>query len=284
MWAARTHDRLELAAMAPAGSLEQTAEAAAQSATMKKVAAVGLLAFGVVHVLVGGLALSIAWGGGDEEASASGAFATLAEQPFGTALLWVSAVGLVGLAIWQASEAIWGYRHKEGAARVAKQVTAGAKAGGFLLLAIVAARIAMGSSSGGGDTEEGLTAKLLSAPAGQFLVGAVGIGILGVAVYLLYRGATKAFAKHLGGHASPTAVRLGQVGHVAKSVAYGIIGVLVITAAVKHNPEESGGLDEALTKLRDQPYGQWLLTAVALGLVAYGLYAFVWARQMKDEN
>lgn len=270
--------------MAPAGSIEQSAAAAAQGSTMKKIAAVGLLAFGVVHVLVGMLALSIAWSGGGDEASPSGAFTKLAEQPFGTALLWVSAVGLVGLAIWQASEAIWGYRDKEGAARGAKQVAAGAKAVGFLVLAFAAARIAMGGGSAGGETEESVTARLLGAPAGQFLVGAVGIAIVGVGGYLLHRGATKAFAKHLGGHANPTAVRLGQIGHVAKGVAYGIIGVLVVTAAVTHNPEESGGLDEALTKLRDQPYGQWLLTAVALGFIAYGLYAFVWARQMNDES
>lgn len=270
--------------MASTGSMKSDAASAARGSTMTTIAAVGLLALGLVHVLIGGLAFGIAWGGGGEEASASGAFSKLAEQPLGTALLWVAAIGLVGLTIWQISEAIWGHQDKDGAAQVGKRVASGGKAVAYLVLAIIAGRTAMGSSSGGGSAEEGLTAKLLGAPAGQFLVAAVGVGIVAIGIYLVHRGVTKGFAKHLGGHASPATIRLGQVGHIAKGVAYAIIGVLFVTAAVKHDPEQSGGLDEALTTLRDQPYGQWLLTAVALGLIAYGLYAFVWARAMHDKS
>lgn len=270
--------------MARTGSMEHNASAAARGSTMTTIAAVGLLALGLVHVLIGALAFSIAWSGGDEEASASGAFSKLAEQPLGTAMLWVAAIGLVGLTIWQVSEAIWGHQDKDGAAQVGKRVGSGGKAVAYLVLAITAGRTAMGGGSGGGGSEEGFTAKLLGAPAGQLLVGAVGVGIVAIGVYLIHRGATKAFVKHLGGHAGSAAIRLGQVGHIAKGIAYAIVGVLFVTAAVKHDPEESGGLDEALTTLREQPYGQWLLTAVALGLIAYGLYAFVWARAMHDKN
>lgn len=253
---------------------------------MKKIAAVGLVALGVVHVLIGLLALSIAWGGGSgEEASASGAFATLAEQPFGQVVLWVAAIGLLGLTVWQVSEAVWGHRDKDGLALVGKRVGSGGKAVAYLVLAIAAARTAMGSSSGGGgQTEEGVTASLLGAPAGQFLVGVLGVGIVVIGVYLIHRGATKAFAKHLDGQSGPMIVKLGQTGHIAKGVAYGIVGILFVTAAVRADPEESGGLDEALTTLREQPYGQWLLTAVALGLIAYGIYAFAWARAMEAKS
>lgn len=252
---------------------------------MTKIAAVGLVALGAVHLIVGILALDIAWSGGsDEEASASGAFATLADQPFGAVLLWICAVGLVGLAIWQASDAIWGHRDKDGAERAFKRFASGIKAVGFLALGIIAARLAMGSSSGGGRSEESFTAKLLGAPAGQFLVGALGVAIVGGGIYLVHRGVTKGFAKHLDGHSGPTIVRLGQIGHIAKGIAYGIIGVLFVTAAIQHDPEKSGGLDEALTALRNQPYGQWLLTMVALGLIAYGIYAFAWARAMQAKS
>jgi hypothetical protein len=251
---------------------------------MMKIAAVGLVALGVVHVLVGVLALSIAWSGGSsKEASATGAFATLAEQPFGNVVLWVCAVGLVGLAVWQISEAIWGYRDKDGLELVGKRVGSGGKALAYLGLAFIAGRTAIGSSSGSSN-EEGFTAKLLNAPAGQFLVGAIGVGIIAIAIYLAHRGVTKAFVKKLEGQASPTMIRIGQVGHIAKAVSYGIVGVLFITAAVRHDPNESGGIDEALATLRDQPYGQWLLTAVALGLIAYGIFAFAWARAMQAKS
>jgi hypothetical protein len=270
--------------VASADSMEHKAASAARSPAMMKVAAVGLVTLGVVHVLIGVLALSIAWGNGGEEASASGAFVTIAEQPFGKAALWVCAIGLVGLAIWQISEAIWGHRDSEGLPLLGKRVGSGGKAVAYLFLAVIAARTAMGDLSGSGDSEQGFTAKLMGVPAGQFLVGAIGVTFVGIAIYLAHRGATKAFTKHLDGHSGSTIVRLGQVGHFAKAVAYAIIGVLFVTAAVQHDPEESGGLDEALTTLRDQPYGAWLLTIVAVGLMAYGIYAFAWARAMQAKS
>lgn len=276
--------------MVPPGSTKQQAEAAANSSGMTTLAAVGLVALGLVHLLIGWLALQVAWGGGGEEqADAGGAFGTLAEQPLGTALLWVLAVGLVALALWQVSEAVWGHReitddHK----RLGKRVASGAKAVAYLVLAFSAGRTAAGGGSGSGSAEEGLTSRLLGAPAGQFLVGLLGVGIVVVGVYLVHKGATKRFLRDLEGHGTGgrtggTVEWLGMVGHVAKGVAYAIVGVLFVTAAATRDAEESGGLDEALTTLREQPFGQWLLTAVALGLVAYGLYAFVWARAMRKK-
>jgi hypothetical protein len=85
------------------------AEQAGDSASLEGLARVGLVAYGVVHLLIGWLALQIAWGAsGSESADTSGALKTLADQPFGKILLWLVAVGLVALALWQASEAVWG--------------------------------------------------------------------------------------------------------------------------------------------------------------------------------
>ena len=179
---------------------------------------------------------------------------------------------------------MWGYRDKDGLGRLGKRVAAGGKAVAYVVLAIGAARVASGGGSGGGETEEGFTAKVMAAPAGTLLVGAIGVGIVAIAIYLIHRGATKGLLKHLDGHSGPTIVRLGQIGHIAKGVAYAIVGVLFVTASVQHNPEESGGLDEALTTLRDQPYGKWLLTVVALGLAAYGVYCFAYARAMQAKS
>ena len=43
----------------------------------------------------------------------------------------------------------------------------------------------------------------------------------------------------------------------------------------------ASGLDGALHTLRDQPLGPVLLTAVAVGLAAYGVYSFARARYAK---
>lgn len=100
------------------------AEQAGDSAALEALARVGLVAYGVVHLLISSLALQLAWGApASKSADPSGALSTLAGQPLGKILLWLVSVGLVALALWQASEAICGYRNREGAPRVRKQVT-----------------------------------------------------------------------------------------------------------------------------------------------------------------
>ena len=39
--------------------------------------------------------------------------------------------------LWQVSEAVWGYRNRDGAKRVGKQVTSGAKAAVYAALAVL---------------------------------------------------------------------------------------------------------------------------------------------------
>jgi hypothetical protein len=71
---------------------------------------------------------------------------------------------------------------------------------------------------------------------------------------------------------------IGSVGHVARGVVFGLIGVFVIKAAVDYKPKDAIGIDGALRKLVDAPYGPWLLGLVAAGLLAYGVYCAFDAR------
>ena len=96
-----------MSAQNSARSAIAAADQAGSSDVLENLARIGLLAYGVVHLLVAWLALQLAWGGGSNEpADQSGAMATLAEQPLGTPLLWIVGVGLVALAAWQATEAL----------------------------------------------------------------------------------------------------------------------------------------------------------------------------------
>jgi len=64
----------------------------------------------VVHLLIGWLAMRIAWSASPgKSADSSGALKTLAREPFGHFLLALVAFGLLALALWQVSEALWGY-------------------------------------------------------------------------------------------------------------------------------------------------------------------------------
>ena len=67
----------------------------------------------------------------------------------------------------------------------------------------------------------------------------------------------------------------------ARGVVFGLIGLFLIQAALQHNPEQAGGLDEALQALARQGHGRLLLGVVAVGLVAYGSYMLLiaWYRR-----
>ena len=259
-------------------------EQAGDSASLEVLARVGLIAYGVVHLLIGWLALHIGWGTStSKSADVSGALRTLADQPFGKILLWLVAVGLVALALWQASEAIWGYRNREGAKRVRKQVTSGAKAAVYAALAVSAASVALGSGSLSSQSERQTTSGVLAWPAGQVIVVITGLIIIGVGVAGMVKGVTKSFSEEIDTSSmSPVArkgvARLGQVGYIAKGVALGVVGGLLSYAALTFERRKAQGLDGALHTILAQPFGRFLLTAVALGFMAFGLFAMLQSR------
>jgi hypothetical protein len=254
-----------------------TAREAANSEPVKIAARVGLAAYGVTHLLVAWLALQVAFGGGGQRTDQNGAFQTIAAQPFGRVLLWVLVIGFVAVALWRLSQAIVGVASAEDAKdQVKKRVKNGSQAAVFLALAIAAGRVAAGGGSGGGGQKA--AAGVLGWPGGQFLVGLVGIVIVVVAAVKVKNGWKKKFLKEMDlpsdRHARQLVERLGQVGSVAKGAAVGLIGILVVVAAIQFDPSKARGLDAALKALAGQPYGVILLIAMALGLAAYGVFCF----------
>ncbi len=263
---------------------QSSPERARHSDLLKHGARVGLVAYGVVHLVIAWIALQVAWAGGGD-ASSGGALRTLVQQPFGRTLLWVTVAGLVALLVWQLGTAVWGHAGEDGLTRVRKRLGAAGRVVVYGALAVSAARIAGGSGGGsGGDSrEEGITADLLAAPAGRTLVAVVGAAVIALGVRQVHRGLTEAFTHDLEGPATTgdsgtVVVALGRVGYVAKGIAVGVIGILFGWAALDYDPERAGGLDDALRTVREQPFGPYLLTSVALGLGAFGLYCFAWAR------
>jgi hypothetical protein len=259
---------------------------AGDSDALEHLARIGLIAYGVVHLVVAWLALQLAWGGGSgQSADQAGALATLAEQPLGRPLLWLLAVGLVALAAWQAAEVLrWrGRLSSSGDARkkaLEKTVKAVAKAVLYAALAVLAVRTATGGGSGGQQQAAGV----FGWPAGRWLVGLVGLVVIGVGVYLVHKGVSKRFLEEIDlGSASPqttrVVTRLGQAGFPAKGVALGVVGGLLVYAAATFDPARAtGGLDGALRTVLSAPFGRVLLTLVAVGIAAFGAYCLVRAR------
>ena len=118
----------------------------------------------------------------------------------------------------------------------------------------------------------------MDAPAGQVLVGAVGVAILGIAGYHVYKGWREKFLEDLQEHPGRWAVMAGKIGYIAKGIALVAVGILFISAAIQHRAGKVTGLDGALQSLRDLPAGTAILLGIALGLVAFGVYTFARAR------
>lgn len=263
---------------------DHAGQQAQHSDALKRGARVGLVAYGVVHLLIAWIALQIAWTGGGN-ASSGGALKTLAAQPLGKTMLWVTTVGLAALVLWQFATALWGYQSEDGAKQLRKRLSAGGRGVLYAVLAVSALKIASGSggSSGSDSKEKNLTAHLMSAPAGRVLVVAVGIAILVIAGRQIYRGVTESFTHDLeagatSGSSGSMILAVGRFGYVAKGVAIGAVGLLFGWAAISYDPQKAGGLDSALKTVRDQPFGPYLLTLIALGLAAFGLFCFAWSR------
>ncbi len=263
-------------------AVRRSARRVARSTPVEVGARVGIAAYGLTHLLVAWLALQIAFGSdGGERADQTGAFRTIAQQPLGRVLLWALVVGFAAVALWRLQEAVRGFAYEsDRPSRLRQRAMSAGKAVIFVVLAVLAARTAAGSGDGGG--EQTAAAGVLGLPGGQLIVGAVGIGILVVGVGTVVSGVRTRFRRGmslpLDRHAREVAVRTGQIGFVAKGVAIGIIGVLVVVAAVRFRPDEASGLDTALRTLAGQPFGPYLLAAVALGLLAYGVFCFFDAR------
>jgi Domain of Unknown Function (DUF1206) len=242
---------------------------------------VGLVSYGLVHLVLAWIAGKIALGGGGD-ASSQGAMRQLADQPLGSGPLWVMAVGLLSLVVWQVLEAVVGRSETDRARRIRRRFSSAGRAVIYLALAVLAARTALGSSSSSGKAEDTLSAGLMQLPGGRFLVGAVAVGIVAVAIAQVVKGVRRRFVdRDLAGGAGRGTIALGAVGYVAKGIALALIGGLFALAAITFDPNKAGGMDQALTSLRDQPFGPILLMIVAIGIGAFGVYCFAWARQPK---
>ena len=255
----------------------------AHSPWVERLGRAGLVAKGVVYGLVGLLALAIPLGLGGKATDRQGALRTVASAPFGEFLLLALGAGLAGYAIWRFVQAFLD-RDAEGTSPKGLAKRAGYLGRGLLYAAsaFVAFSIVGGLGSGGSNEKEE-TAKVLDLPLGRWIVAGVGLAFLGAGAFNFYRSLTQKFRKDLrehemGGTERRWVIVVGVVGHAARGVVFGLIGLFLVKAAWEYDPQEAVGIDGALRTLAEQPYGQVLLAAVAAGLFAYGLFCLVQAR------
>jgi hypothetical protein len=186
--------------------------------------------------------------------------------------------------LWRLLELVAGHRDEDGADLWRKRAADVLKMGIYGTLALSAFSVALGDK-GGGSSADSYSAQLMRLPFGVWLVGAVGLAIIGYGVAQVWRGLSEKHAKHLkaegkSGDAGSAYLLLGKVGYVAKGVAIGLVGGLFVYAAMTHDPKKSGGLDAALQQVLAQPFGPVMLGAIGLGVICYGLFCFARARHL----
>lgn len=257
---------------------EQTAK---DSPWMSRLARLGLVTRGLLHVVVGWLAYRIAQGDAGRRADQQGALATLVRQPLGRFLVLALAVGFLAYAGWRFVEAVLDPEDKGTPQRIGKAL----RGVFYVFLFGSAMRMVVGgakSAEGGSQTDD-ITATVLGWPGGRVLVVGVGLVLLAMGVWNGWRGVTQKFEKDLKKFEMSDAARtwtgrIGSFGHLARMVAYFVCSFFLVRAAVRFEPQKGVGLDASLHELAGRSYGPWALMAVGLGLAAFGVYQFVLAR------
>lgn len=255
-----------------------------QSGWVERSGRLGLATKGVSYLLVAILSLKVAAGAEGQTEDRQGALRTLADEPFGWALIALVAFGFGCYALWRFVQAVFD-RDQEGddPKGLAKRAGDFAKGVLYAVLAVGAIAILAGSGGGGSREEDRATAAVLDLPLGRWLVGIAGAAIIGAGFFNAYRAVSGSFRKDLreeamDGAARPWYIAFGVAGHLARALVFALIGFFLLRAAWQYDPDEAIGLDEALQKVASESYGAFLLGAVALGLAAYGLFCLVQAR------
>jgi hypothetical protein len=267
-------------------SVTATAHRASRSTWLEILTRSGFVGYGLLHLAIAWLALQIAFGHRGDRADQSGAFALMEHQPLGRFLLIAVAVGLAAMAIWQLLLAIGGHREYSGRRRTMERLASAGRVliYGFLLWTDI--KVLNNPATSSAAAQQKATAGVLGHSWGVVLVVIAGVAVFAIGAGMVVYGIKRKFeAKLKLAQASWSVrqgvVRLGQVGYIARGVAFGIVGALLVEAGVTHDANESRGLDGALRELAGKPLGGVLLTVVAIGFAAFGVYCFFQAKYRK---
>jgi hypothetical protein len=267
---------------------EDALEDAAESSWLENLARGGLVARGLLYVVVAVLATQVAAGHNEARPDKQGALQAVVRQPFGRILVLLLAVGFAGYAAWRFVEAAVGPADQpddDSAKMRFKRV--GYFLRGCLYTFFFGSAVKLFIWSTSVATKEGAeadwTGRVMEWPGGTWLVQAAGLVALGAGLYIGWRGVSGKFRKRLKALEMGSAIRawvraVGTVGMISRMLVTLTIGVFLIAAARQHDPNQAVGIDGALKRLADRPYGPTLLVLVAIGLAAYGLYSFAEAR------
>jgi Domain of Unknown Function (DUF1206) len=271
--------------MTALGSTRQAAHSERTHQGARTAGLVGLVARGALYIALAVLALELVFGNRGEDADPRGAMHDLANNGFGVVVLVILVIGFAGFALLHLYRAITDPDNKT-THRVNDAFWAVVNG----LLCALAASFLFAPSKPSGDsdqTDKTFSAKVMDWSGGRLLVGAVGLALLAYGLYLLWRAISddrqdERAVLDVAPNETPAVRTLARVGNVARGAILGFIGVLVLIAAIQHDPNETEGLDGALKRLLDHGWGEVAVFLVALGFAAFGIYSIARAWVNRD--
>jgi hypothetical protein len=260
------------------------------SSTLLWAVRTGLVAYGLVHLLIAWVAVRLVFPGGSGTASGSGALAQLAGDTLGNVSLMALAACFAALVVWQLIAAAVGYRNLDGWARHIQRLGAVSRVVVYGYFGFNSAQFAVqGRSGSGGNGSDSITARLMAAPGGQLIIALVGLTIAGIGIGLAIFGLQKGFMDQLDEQARTQSRRtaivvIGQIGYVVKGAAFVIVGALFGWAALSQDPQNSGGLDQSLTTMLGHGLGGAAVVVAGAGIGCFGLYCFARSRHIDKDS
>lgn len=172
-----------------------TAGRLAQNSVFERFARAGFVVSGIVHLLIGYIAVRIAFGGAGGTADQSGAMTELARKPGGVIVLWIGVVAFVLMGLWRVAEAVLGSSSKPDAdskkSEAINRLKAFAVAVVYFAFAFSAFGFARGSGKSSGSQSAGFSARLMQNTAGTIALVAGGLIIIAIGGYHIYKGVVR---------------------------------------------------------------------------------------------
>jgi hypothetical protein len=259
---------------------------AAQHPGAVKIGRAGWFAKGVVYVIAGVLALSVAakasgWSKspstGNQEASPTGAIKTVAGSGGGVLLLWLLAIGMLIYAAWRVVSAFLpgGHDAKARAHRIGYLASAVIYTT-FAISAIALARRTQTDPNGNKKVTD-ITASMMTHTVGRLVIGVLGVIVIAVGLYRLSKGVKLDVADELDLSGMSAArvtwsKRLGAIGEIGRGIGIGLVGFFLLRSAMTYNPNEATGLDGALRRVATSGFGVFVVVIVGVGFAAYGIF------------
>ncbi len=263
---------------------EQDARRAEENPVVKGIARGGFVASALVQALIGVIAIEVALHRSGSTPDQTGALEDVARTPGGPIVLWVAAAGSLALGLWlivsgflardSTTKARWGKRARHWGRAVVYLAHRGRSG----------PRPALGAGASSSSSSRRSSAGLLAVPGGPVLLVLIGAAILVAGGTLIWTGVARRFERFAvvpHGGWGRLFVTLGVIGFVARGLAVGVVGVLLVVAAFTLDPKKAAGLDGALKSLLALPFGEPLLLVIGIGWIVAGVFAVLWARQVR---